>query len=154
MQKKYSAEEILEVLHSITGLSVRDGELDTFFNHGHIIEGIHSFMPGCFTRELLELIESSIFSMLNDKESKISSDDEILSILEILHSITGISINSGNFHVIFNYGHIENEICSFCKGTFIKKLLELIECHMLGENDISEPDESYFSGDELSRAAK
>lgn len=65
---KYSPEEIVNILHSIRKLSIDEcGELDTRFADSnvaggisHITEGIHSFQPGSFTRELLELIQTHL----------------------------------------------------------------------------------------------
>lgn len=59
-------EDILKILHSITKLSVEDGELDTYFDNSQQAEGIRSFQPDSFTRELLELIE---YHLLNESKT-------------------------------------------------------------------------------------
>jgi hypothetical protein len=60
MSDKHSPEQIIEILRSIKYLSITDGELDTYFVDSEIPEGINSFIPGSFTRELLEMIESHL----------------------------------------------------------------------------------------------
>ena len=54
---KHTPEEIVQILHSISKLSTKDKELDTWFGNEPHASGIHSFVPESFTRQLLELIE-------------------------------------------------------------------------------------------------
>jgi len=49
-------EDIIKVLHSITKLSVEDGQLDVFFDNSEEPMGISEFTSGSFTKELLMLI--------------------------------------------------------------------------------------------------
>ncbi len=58
---KYSSEDIVKILHSIKKFSVEDGELDTWFEDSEYAEGVRGFIPGSFTRELLELVERHLF---------------------------------------------------------------------------------------------
>lgn len=61
---KYSPEEIVGILHSIETLYVGDGYLEVRFKETKLDSGgesISSFIPGSFTRELLELIEDHLF---------------------------------------------------------------------------------------------
>lgn len=59
--EKHSPEKIIEILRSIEKLSVDDGELDTLFvDSTSGPESISGFIPGSFTRELLELIEKHL----------------------------------------------------------------------------------------------
>jgi hypothetical protein len=60
---KYTPEEVIEILHSIKKLSVKYGELDTWINDDKYSSRIQGYMPGSFTRELLELIQKHL---LND----------------------------------------------------------------------------------------
>jgi hypothetical protein len=57
--EKHSPEKIIEILRSIDKLTIdSNGELDTLFiDSTSGPEGITEFIPGSFTRELLELIE-------------------------------------------------------------------------------------------------
>jgi hypothetical protein len=66
--QKLTPEQIVEVLHSIKRLSIESGELDTWFENGYlnIPETIRSFVPGSFTRRLLELIEGYLLEDNND----------------------------------------------------------------------------------------
>ena len=58
--ERHSPEKIIEILRSITKLEItKTGELDTWFDVSYP-ESINSFVPGSFTRELLELIESHL----------------------------------------------------------------------------------------------
>lgn len=64
--KKKSSKEIIEILNSIEKLSVEDGELDTWFKDSTTgPEAITGFIPGSFTRELLELIEKHMMGDVN-----------------------------------------------------------------------------------------
>jgi hypothetical protein len=47
---------ILDILHSIKDFNVEDDQFDVVFNEGEVL-GTQEFVPGSFTRELLELIE-------------------------------------------------------------------------------------------------
>jgi hypothetical protein len=58
--KKHTPEEIVAILHSVTKLSVKDEELDVWQDGDTYPAGIRSFIPGSFTRELLELIEEHL----------------------------------------------------------------------------------------------
>lgn len=63
--EKHSPEKIVEILHSIKELSVKDGELNVLFVDSTAgWESIPGFIPGSFTRKLLELIEDHL---LNDE---------------------------------------------------------------------------------------
>jgi hypothetical protein len=56
--ERQSPEAIVGILHSITKLKLdKVGDLDVWFDNGEHPEGIRSFVPGSFTKELLELIE-------------------------------------------------------------------------------------------------
>lgn len=57
----HSPEKIIEILHSITGIS-RDnaGGVDFTFDGGQSPEVANGFIPGSFTRKLLELIEEHL----------------------------------------------------------------------------------------------
>lgn len=66
MCKKHSPEDIVKILHSITKLSVADGELDTWFEFDETPSGIRSFVPNSFTRKLLELIEDHLLENKNE----------------------------------------------------------------------------------------
>jgi len=57
--EKHSPEKIIEILRSIEKVSLdASGQLDTLFiDSTSGPEGIRGFIPGSFTRELLELIE-------------------------------------------------------------------------------------------------
>lgn len=61
---KKTPEQIIEILHSITKVSVKDKELDVWFNNDPNMSGLRGYIPGSFTRELLELIE---WHMLEDE---------------------------------------------------------------------------------------
>jgi hypothetical protein len=57
---RHSPEKIIEILRSITKLEItKIGELDIWFDQ-EFPESVNSFVPGSFTRELLELIESHL----------------------------------------------------------------------------------------------
>ena len=69
--EKHTPEQIVEILHSINRLSVENKakELDTWFTNSsypEYPEGIRSFIPGSFTRRLLELIEDYLLEDTND----------------------------------------------------------------------------------------
>lgn len=69
----YTPEEIIETLHSIKKLSVKDGELDvwqkeTEKDYPHNASGISSFIPGSFTYDLLCLIEEHLLSKTKEVE--------------------------------------------------------------------------------------
>lgn len=55
-----SPEDIVTILHSINTVQVDCNELEVFFEDSTIPETIPSFIPGTFTRELLELIDRHI----------------------------------------------------------------------------------------------
>lgn len=55
----HKSEKIIEILHSISKVKV-DGDLEVWFNQDEDPEAITSFIPGSFTRELLELIEKHL----------------------------------------------------------------------------------------------
>lgn len=55
--KKHSPEEIGQILRSITRMEMNHGELETWFEDDLHSTGIRSFIPGSFTRQLLEFIE-------------------------------------------------------------------------------------------------
>jgi hypothetical protein len=57
---RHSPEKIVEILHSITKLDIIGGELEVWFDNGEHSEVCTSFIPGSFTRKLLELIESHL----------------------------------------------------------------------------------------------
>ena len=59
--EKHSPQKIVEILHSIKELSVKDGELDVLFiDSTSGWESISGFIPESFTRQLLELIEGHL----------------------------------------------------------------------------------------------
>jgi len=68
MHKRYSPEEIVRILNSIERVSVEDGELDIWFKDSNSPEGIRGFIPGSFTRELLELIEDHLLDDQSDEQ--------------------------------------------------------------------------------------
>lgn len=74
MNKPYSKEEILKILHSITDLSTKDGELDVWQEGDNHFSSINSFAPGSFTRELLELIQLHMAKGV--KPTEIGEDEE------------------------------------------------------------------------------
>jgi len=74
---KKTPEEIVEVLHSITRLSVKDGELDVWFEGDPYVNGIRGFIPQSFTRELLELIEDHLLT--NEESPKHPTDNSVQS---------------------------------------------------------------------------
>lgn len=55
-----NVENTLELLHSIKRFSVADGFLEAWFEDDECSSSITEFIPGSFTRELLELIEDHI----------------------------------------------------------------------------------------------
>jgi hypothetical protein len=57
---KKSPEEIITILHSIRCVKIDCNELEAYFEESTIPETIPSFIPGSFTRELLELIDKHI----------------------------------------------------------------------------------------------
>ena len=67
MKKKHTPEKIVKILHSIKILSVKDGELDVCFDKDCYFSGISGFIPGSFTRQLLELIEDYLLENKNAK---------------------------------------------------------------------------------------
>jgi len=54
---KKSSEEIITILTSLTKVSINDGELDVYFDGSDEACGVREFLPGSFTRELLEFIQ-------------------------------------------------------------------------------------------------
>jgi hypothetical protein len=57
MNTVYSPEKIVEILHSITKLNIDEfGELEVWFDDIQYPSVSAAFIPGSFTRELLELI--------------------------------------------------------------------------------------------------
>jgi hypothetical protein len=60
MTMKKTPEDIVKILHSITKVEIDQGELDTYFEDDKNPSGIRGFIPGSFTRELLELIEEHL----------------------------------------------------------------------------------------------
>ena len=77
----HSPEKIVEILHSITKVSLDESlELDTWFD-GKVgngdIEGINGFIPNSFTRELLELIEKHLKADKYDNDEERSQDAPI-----------------------------------------------------------------------------
>ena len=73
--EKHSPEKIIEILRSIDKLTLNsNGELDTLFVDSICgPEGISGFIPGSFTRELLELIE---WHLLDHNVGEKLSDEE------------------------------------------------------------------------------
>lgn len=67
---KFSPEDIVDILHSVSRLSIEDGELDAFFDDSQEPMGIREFIPSSFTRQLLELIERHLL----DEQDTGSSD--------------------------------------------------------------------------------
>lgn len=53
-------EGIIQVLHSIVRVEMTETGLDTWFRGGTSSEAISGFVPGTFTRKLLELIEEHL----------------------------------------------------------------------------------------------
>lgn len=65
MERPKTTEEIIKILHSITKVEIDDcNNLDTWFDNDVVPSGINGFIPGSFTRELLELIEKHITPLL------------------------------------------------------------------------------------------
>ena len=56
----YKPEDIVQILNSIKKLSIEDGELDVLFYGFDSPESISGFERNSFTRNLLELIESTL----------------------------------------------------------------------------------------------
>jgi len=54
---KKTPEEIVEILHSITKVSIEDGELILRQYSDQYPACIRSFIPGSFTHQLLKMIE-------------------------------------------------------------------------------------------------
>jgi hypothetical protein len=52
--------EVLSILHSFKELSIKDGELDVKLADDTCWSVSTSFVPGSFTRELVELIEKHL----------------------------------------------------------------------------------------------
>jgi hypothetical protein len=73
---KYSPEKIVEILHSVKKFSVKDGELDTWFQDSQYPEGIRGFIPGSFTRELLELIERHLLDDTGEGDPGLGQEQE------------------------------------------------------------------------------
>lgn len=67
-----NVENTLELLHSIKRLSVEGGYLEAWFEDDEYGSSITSFIPGSFTREVLELLEDHILG-LNGKGTGSSS---------------------------------------------------------------------------------
>jgi hypothetical protein len=65
METVKTAEEIIVILHSINGLSMDEShELDVLFDDEPIPCVSREFIPGSFTRELVELIEKHMTPLL------------------------------------------------------------------------------------------
>lgn len=58
-----NVENTLELLHSIKRISVEDGYLEAWFDDEEYGSSITSFIPGSFTREVLELLEDHILGI-------------------------------------------------------------------------------------------
>lgn len=56
----HTVETVMDVLRSIQRVSVGGGYLETWFDEDEYGSSITSFIPGSFTRELLELIENHL----------------------------------------------------------------------------------------------
>lgn len=56
----YSVQDILSIMKSIKKVSLEDSGLETYFVDDPYPNSISSFIPGSFTRELLELIEKHL----------------------------------------------------------------------------------------------
>jgi hypothetical protein len=65
LQEQNKAEHLLTILRSISNFSVKDKELDVWFDDGTNVSSIREFVSGSFTRELLQLIEDHL---LDNKE--------------------------------------------------------------------------------------
>lgn len=70
MNRPYSKEEVLKILHSITDLSVKDRELDVCFDNSTELCGISEFNYGSFTHQLLCLIEEYMLNNFEHEEIK------------------------------------------------------------------------------------
>jgi len=64
MEQPKTAEEIVKILHSITKVELGESELDVWFDSDNFPCVSRSFVPGSFTRELLELIEKHMTPLL------------------------------------------------------------------------------------------
>ncbi len=67
MSNKKKPEDIVKILHSITELSIANGELDVWFDKNPNPSSPSSFVPESFTRDLLELIELHLLGHLNQE---------------------------------------------------------------------------------------
>jgi len=130
--EKHPPERIIEILHSIKKLFVKDGELDTWFDDDQYASGIRSFIPDSFTRQLLELTEDHL--LLKYKSIKHSPEE----IIQILHSISKLSTSDGELDTWFTDSQYPMVPREFVPGSFTRELLDLIEDHLLSE----EPNET------------
>jgi hypothetical protein len=117
---KYSTEQLIKIIHSISRVSVKDIDLDVWFDNDINASGINGFIYGSFTRNILESIEYHL------TESRKHSAEEIV---KILHLIKCIVIENGKVNVEFY------KPLPFTTDTlFIMDIIEIIGDHLSNED--------------------
>jgi len=74
MTSKRTPEEIVKIMHSILEVDVDEGYVEVLFDDSGVYgpSNKNSFIPGSFTRKLLELIEEHLLSdeQIEEKEEE------------------------------------------------------------------------------------
>lgn len=122
--QKYHVKD-MEYLHKIQKFHIEDGDIYIFFEDSPPCgESIHSFIPGSFTRELMELAYNFIMN------EGISSQ----SMITIIGGIKSVSMVDSELEIRFNWDSNPYSIREFLPNSFTRKLLELMEKHGLVSN--------------------
>lgn len=119
---KVTPAEIIETLHSITKLSVEDGELDVWQYDDTLRAGIHSFTPGSFARNLLQLIEDFMLE-----------GEPALEIIDVLKSTRKVEMVSDGLDIYFEGTDEVFSASEFVIGSFTRELIDLIAEHVKEE---------------------